>query len=125
MLGVSIMVENDIQASEPVYDPSIGSALREAAHNISELTSYSAQKKLTPLSPKTTFTGIDVYEDAIFRASDNSYTAPVTIYIELRYPKSKTEPVVGESFPGRVIFKMTEGKVTIIDITADTSSFSN
>jgi hypothetical protein len=118
------MRENTTNITGPVDDPVIGEALRDAARGISEIRDFTAQKELDALSSKTSFTGIDVYEDAIFR-DKNGYSAPVTIYVELNYAEKAGKSVIGDSFPGRVTFYIEDKKVKILDITADTSSFAS
>jgi hypothetical protein len=108
--------------AEPVSDPTVGNALVDAARQIHEIEPFSAKQTLTVLSTNTAFTGIDVFEDSIFRVKDE-YSAPATIYVELNFGPVRERRKMGDSFPARVLFHMDGNRAVITDITAYTSSY--
>lgn len=101
---------------EPIDDPQVGAALRGAVRNLASLEGYSGQIELDHLGANAVFTGIDVFEHAIFREGDE-YSAPSTIYVELRRGQRS---IRGSSFPARVKFKINQGVADLVDITVDT-----
>jgi hypothetical protein len=110
------MPDGHATTAEPVDNPEIRAALRDAARPLKELGDFTARKELNALTKDWAFTGIDVYEDSIFKDAD-TYIAPATIYVGL---KSGERKVTGDAFSGRVIFQFADGRVTISDITIDT-----
>jgi hypothetical protein len=114
------MHDGDATPPQLVEDPKISDALRRASRDITTVDKFTAGTTISALSSNTAFTGIDVYEDSIFK-TDAGYSAPATIYVELNFDDSKEKTVVGASYPGRVIFKMNDDQANFIDISADIS----
>jgi hypothetical protein len=110
------MPDGTASPAEPVDDPHVRAALRDATRPLSGLDHFSARATLDNLMKGWAFTGIDVYEDSIFRNAE-SYFAPATIYVSVGSPSAR---VTGTSFPGRILFEVSDdGSVAIHDITAD------
>jgi len=110
------MPDGHASAAEPVDDASIRAGLRDATRPLRELGTFSASKQLDELAKDWVFTGIDVYEDSIFKDA-TSYFAPATIYVSW---KSGERKVTGDSFSGRVTFHVKDGQVVLHDISVDT-----
>jgi hypothetical protein len=114
------MHDGDATPPQLVEDPKISDALRRASRDITTVDKFTAGAAISALSSNTVFTGIDVYEDSIFK-TESGYSAPATIYVELNFDDNKEKSIVGASYPGRVTFRMNDDKATLTDITADIS----